>query len=418
VTTVATVAIAVALLLTILSMRDAARTTLDRGAGNMHLVVSAERSGLVAVLNAVFHAGTPQAALPWLDVQRLQRDPRVAYALPIQQGDSYRGLPVTAVTPAFFGAFSPDPAYAPPVEGAREGGGAGRRWELADGRAIADRFEAVLGARAAREAGLRVGDTIELTCGLAGAGFVHAGFPYTVVGVLEPSGTPHDRVIFADLASGWIVHAQDRLDSQRPGSGVRVTEADLTQADRLVTGVYVRGVVREGRRASAAVGELASELRRNPTLTVASPASEVARLFRIVGRVDQVLVAMAGAVLVAGGVSIMLALYAATEQRRREIATFRVLGATRGAIVRWVLAEAVALGALGVVAGVALSVGGGLVVSRALRAQVGLVVEPSVSPQAVGVIAIASVALAALAGVAPAWMAYRTSVAVSLRPLG
>lgn len=412
VTTMITVAIAVGLLLTILSMRDATRQTLERGAGNMHLVVSAEPSALVSVLNSVFHAGAPSRAMTWLQVQQLQRDPRVAYALPIQQGDSFEDYPVTAVEPGFFDQFSPNAGYDP-----RRDGGDGR-WRVARGRAIEGRFEAVLGARVARETGLDIGDELLLTCGLAGGGFVHGGFRYTVVGVLELSGTPHDRVVFADLASGWIIHAQDKRDRAAGGQADRVTEDDLSAADRLVTGVYVRGVVREGRQASAAVADLASDLRRSPSLTVASPASEIDALFRIVSRVDRLLIAMAFVVLVSGAVSIMLALYSAGQMRRREIATFRVLGASRGRLVLWVLAEAVILGAAGAVVGVVMSLLGGWAVSLGLKAQLGLVVEPAVSPAAFGVVGMAAVVLAALAGVAPAVLAYRTAVAAHLRPLG
>lgn len=412
-TTTLTVAIAVGLLLTILSMRDATKQTLERGSGNMHLVVSAEPSALVSVLNSVFHAGAPSRAMTWLSVQQLQRDPRVAYALPIQQGDSFEDFPVTAVQPEFFERFSPDASYDPEDESSR-----GKRWGVSVGRLIEGRFEVVLGAQVARESGLRVGDTILLTCGLGGGGFVHEGFGYEVVGVLELSGTPHDRVIFADLASGWIIHAQDKRDREAGGEAATVTEDDLTAADRLVTGVYLRGVVREGKRASSAIAELASELRRNPTLTVASPSAEIDTLFRIVNRVDRLLIAMAFVVLVSGAVSIMLALYSAGQMRRREIATFRVLGASRGRIVCWVLAEAVILGAAGAVVGGLVSVIGGWLVAWGLRTQLGLVVEPSVSLAAFGMVGIAAVVLAALAGIAPSVLAYRTPVAEHLRPLG
>ncbi|MGD1917235.1 MAG: ABC transporter permease [Phycisphaerales bacterium] len=412
VTTSITVAIAVGLLLTILSMRDATKQTLERGAGNMHLVVSAEPSGLVSVLNSVFHAGVPSRAMTWLSVQRLQRDPRVAYALPIQQGDSFKDFPVTAVHPEFFERFSPDPNFDP------ERDGEGDRWSVTEGRLIEDNFEVVLGSQVARESGLKLGDTILLTCGLAGGGFVHENFAYEVVGVLEVSGTPHDRAIFADLASGWIIHAQDKRDREAGGQAARVTEESLSAADRLVTGVYVRGVVREGRQASTAVAELASELRRNPTLTVASPASEIDALFRIVNRVDRLLIAMAFVVLVSGAVSIMLALYSSGQMRRREIATFRVLGASRGKIVSWVLAEALILGAAGAVLGGAVSVLGGQAVAWGLKAQLGLVVEPAFSLHAFALVAVAAVVLAAVAGIAPSILAYRISVAEHLRPLG
>jgi len=198
VTTSITVAIAVGLLLTIMSMRDATKQTLERGAGNMHLVVSAEPSSLVSVLNSVFHAGTPSQAMPWLSVQQLQRDPRVAYAMPIQQGDSFDRFPVTAVLPEFFNRFSPDPRFDP------DGSDRGTPWRASRGRLLEDRFEAVLGSQVARESGLDIGDMIVLTCGLAGVGMVHEGFAYEIVGVMPPG------FAFPNWHDAWIPLELDR----------------------------------------------------------------------------------------------------------------------------------------------------------------------------------------------------------------
>jgi ABC-type lipoprotein release transport system permease subunit len=49
---------------------------------------------------------------------------------------------------------------------------------------------------------------------------------------------------------------------------------------------------------------------------------------------------------------------------------------------------------------------------------VGLVIDPTLDPRAAVIIAAASVLLAALAGLVPSVMAYRTSVAKNLRPIG
>src|SRR5688572_26831359 len=85
-TTALTVAVAVSLMLVLLSMRDTGRRAFERGSGNMHLLVSADVSPLVSVLNGVFYANAPSRPLTWTQHQRIAADPRLEYAIPVQQG--------------------------------------------------------------------------------------------------------------------------------------------------------------------------------------------------------------------------------------------------------------------------------------------------------------------------------------------
>lgn len=406
VTTVITVAVAVGLMLTLLSMRDASRRAFDRGPGNMDILISRDSSPLVSVLNGVFYARAPASPIR-LDeyealVQRLGA--RIDFAVPTQLGDSYRGLPVMATTREFFERFQPS-LEAP--------------WKLREGAVFSNPFEVVLGSAAAKATLLRIGDTIHLTHGMAGdpSAHEHYEYDYKVVGVLEPTGGSHDRAIFTDLRSAWIIHAHDRRTGADSGA-TRTTEADLTDADRLITGVYAKAFTRPGSSASAVMPSVLAELRRDPSITVAQPAREIERLFTIVGSIDQLILGIAAVVLVSSGIAIMLALYNSMEQRRRQIAVLRVLGASRGRIFGLVLTESAVLGALGAGAGFLLFVVGSRIVASALKERLGLVVQPVITPDwLLGVIA-GTIVLASAAGIVPAVMAYRTSVARSLRPVG
>lgn len=439
--TAASVAVAVAMLLVLLGMRDSARRAFARGSGNMHLLVTAEDSPLVSILNGVFYARAPSRPLTWTQRERIALDPRVAFAVPVQQGDSYRGFPVVGTLPEFFTRFSPDPGF----DAAKAGGPA---WPFAAGAPFTKAFDLVLGHRVWTTTGLKVGDHIHLAHGRSGddgsAAHVHDEFSFDVVGLLGPTGTPHDRAIFTHLDGAWIVHAtekREREEAQGGGAGgaaqpehtedehadeegeehhhepaLRVE--DLTADEKLITGIYVRGVTREDSSVSASIPAVASELRRDPRLTVAEPAAEIDRLFQIVGQVDQVLVAMAAVVMVSSGVSILLALYNSMEQRRRQIAVLRVLGCSAMRIARIVLMEAVAIGVIGAAIGVAVSAAGAWLVASEMNRRLGLVIESSVSPILLAGVVAGAVVLAAVAGLIPAVMAYRTGVAKNLRPLG
>lgn len=418
VTTIVMVAISVALMLTLLNMRDAARESFRRGSGNMHLLVSGDSSRLVAVLNAVFHAGAPDRPLPWTQILRMQADARLSYVIPIQQGDSYRGLPVLATTREFFTHFSADPGYTPSDDDASDLDDAWRQaWPFREGRPFSEPFEVVLGHEAARMAGLDLGDRIFLTHGRGESGHVHRDFQFEVVGLLGPTGSAHDRAVFVDLRASWLIHAAERLAAA--GADVAgLTEEGISDADRQVTGAYLRGVTREGRRVSAVLPEVAYALRRNPNLTVAEPRQEIDNLFRIVANIDRILIAMAAVVMLASGASIMLALYNSMEQRRRQTATLRVLGASAGRILRLVLIEAALLGAAGAIAGIALSAVGSIVVAEALESRLGVVIGAQIRPLWALVVGLSAVAIAAAGGIVPAVLAYGAGVANNLRPLG
>lgn len=408
VVTVLLVAVSVALLVLLVGLRSAASRAFTTGIGNLHLLVSRDSSPLVGVLNGLFHVGAPRRALAWADYERIVDEYPLAWAIPLQQGDSYRGLPVVATTPAFFTDYRPE---------------ADEPWAFAAGEAFDAPFEIVVGAAAARESGLGLGDEIVLAHGASSSdadehhGHVHDEFAWHIVGVLEPTGGPHDRALFTDLDSSWIVHAHDRLKRDDPHAAAPTVE-QLTDADRLLTGIYLRVPTRGGAEISGAEQAVFDALRRDGTITVASPRQEITRLLSIVGTLDDLFVAMGAAVMLASACAIMLALYSSMAQRRRQIAVLRVLGCSRGRVMSLVLTESALLGAMGAVLGVALAIGGAVVTARVLRSRVGLVVDPGVDLVLAATIVLVAIALAALAGMVPAVAAYRTSVVRHLRPLG
>lgn len=402
VSTVLTVAVAVGLMLVLLSMRDAGRRALGRGSGNMHLLVSADSSPLTSVLNAVFYARAPARALPLARATALAENPMVQWALPVAQGDSYKGFPTLAVSREFFARFEPV---------------AGEPFKLAAGRMPGADFDVILGSDSAAGTGLKIGDKVVVTHGISSeGGHAHDEHPYTVAGILQPTGTAHDRAVFVSLVSTWIMHADDFR--RKNADAERATAENLREGEKLITGIYVRGKGRAGSDTPATLPVLFNQLRSDATLTVASPGQQIDQLFTIVGSIDKLFIAIAAVVLLSSAVTIMLVMHNTMEMRKRQIAVLRVLGASRGRVFTLVLTESALLGLLGAVLGVALAVGGVMLTAWAVRGQLGLVIQPSVEPVWVVVLMGGSVVLASLAGVLPAVRAYRTNVLGSLRAVG
>jgi putative ABC transport system permease protein len=426
ITTAITVAVAVALMLVLLGMRKAARESFQRGSGNIHLIISAEPDPMSVVLNTIFYSRLPQQFILHDRFERLISAIPIkddsgrlvsGYAIPVAQGDSYKGFAVLATTPEFLTAFQPQ---------------VGQPWTFTQGAPFTTDMQVVLGAVVARQTGLKMGDKVVLTHGSGDSrgapAHVHDEFKFEVVGILAPSGTAHDRALIISLQSSWIVHAQDRLEKEH-GAGDHhdhgddhdhehiATADDLTAADKKITAALLRLPAASNTSTPAVLQQVAFSLKREPGLTVAQPSAEITKLFGIVSNIDQVLLAMAGVVMVSSGIAIMLALYNSMEQRRRQIAVLRVLGCSRPRIFSLVMTESALLGAIGAFLGVLLAGAAQNLVAAIMKQRLGLVIEPALAMELVLAIIVASILLASFAGLVPAIMAYRTAVATNLKPV-
>ena len=242
-------------------------------------------------------------------------------------------------------------------------------------------------------------------------------YTFKVVGILKPTGGSHDRALMTNLESTWLLHTNDRRQSE-DAHLPKAVPADILESDKKITGVYLRLATREGSETPANLPQVFSQLRADPTITVAAPFDEIRKLDKIVGNVNRLFVAVAAAVMLSSGVAIMLALYNSMAQRRRQIAVLRVLGASKPRIFGLVLTESALIGMLGAAAGVLLAFVGAVAAAGVMKGEIGLVVDPVVPLRELIAVVMATVALAALAGVVPAVMAYQTSVAKNLKPIG
>ncbi|MFM7479687.1 MAG: ABC transporter permease [Planctomycetota bacterium] len=436
-TSVATalVAIAVALLLVLLSLREAASQAFRRGTGNIHLLISADASPLVAVLNGLFYANAPANPIPWAKFKEIQEGFPWQWCIPTQLGDSFRGNPVMATSEEFFTDFEPV---------------AGMPFQFSDGRVFEEAFEVVVGSTVAKEHSLSVGQKIVFAHGSGGSregGHEHADHPYEVVGVLQPTGSAHDRALFTNLVSTWVIHAEERrahetgasaADAPNPkgaataapsstaadGHGhdhehdhVHVDEADLRDDEKLITGILLRIPTRPGSDSSASIAAQFDRMRRDVSITVAQPAQQIGRLMALIGDIDWLFLAMAVVVLISSAASIMLAMVSSMELRRRQVAILRVLGASAWRVFALAITESTLIGLLGAGIGAVLALVGGQIATTFLQERVGVVIAGAVDPRAAILVAAGAVVLAAIAGIVPAVKAYRTSIARHLRPL-
>lgn len=369
------VAVGVALVSAIWIINREVQHGFGRGvAGRFHLVVGPKGSPLQLVLNAVFHMDKPVGNLSYAVFESLQKDRRVKLAIPMALGDNFQGFHIVGTTSEFISRFEYQQ---------------GRTFGIR-GRAFKDDFEAVLGSEVARRTGLKIGDKFMAAHGVVETPVTerheHA---YTVVGILEPTRTPHDRALYCTLASVMDLH-----DLQ-----------DVKLAAVLVLAEHHRFI-----------GDLAKEINDGPDAMAVYPNNEIGNLMKIVGSVDTVLIAVSYLVLLAAGISIFVSIYNSMAERRREIAIIRALGAPAGVVFRMIVIEASSICFVGAVAGLLLSHGFVFFGRAALQEWTGVPIGPGLPTIWDAALLAGTVLLGAVSSLVPAVAAYRTDVATNIRP--
>ena len=291
----------------------------DRDLAGIDVVVGAKGSPMQLILSGILHLDVPPGNVPLAAVNALQKNPLVAEVIPISLGDNFQAYRIVGSSlayPAHYGAV------------------------LAQGRLWSAPMEVVLGATVARKLGLRLGDSFVGSHGLGVGGHAHGDSAYTVVGVLAANASVLDRLILTDTASVWKVHEDY--------SAADDEDRKVMEEEREVTMALVRY------KSPLAAMSFPRWVNTSTEMQAAAPALEVTRLLHMLGLGTDVLRAFAGMLLLTAGLSVFIALWNAVRERRGDLALLRMLGAPPGRIAALLLTEALWLGLMAALLGLAL----------------------------------------------------------------
>ena len=387
--TVLCVALGVGLIAAVLTLRAETQRRFEEEGQAFDVVVGAKGSPLQLVLSTVYFIDVPTGNIDYDVYEELLQHEDVKAAFPLSLGDTYRGFRIVGTVPELF-SHTWQSSYGEPR----------RPFEIAAGRIFDESMEAVLGAVVARQEGLGIGDTFVGTHGfMEGFGHVHDDMPYTVVGILDMSATPYDRAIFTSLESVWDLHDDhhdddDHLHHDHDDHHDEIT-AVLVDLESAAMRMFFRQYINDNFNAMAA-----------------TPIDEIAKLYRqILGTIKVVLLAVGYLVVAVSALSILASLYLSIMQRRRDLAVMRALGASPMDIFGSVVLEAFWITLLGI--GLGWLLGSGLTwgVGLYLERNFGMGVTGfSLSVEQIQAFAVVAL-MGMLAGIIPAWQAYRTDVA-------
>ena len=397
------IALSTLLLLSFERMRNDIRESFSQSVSGTDLIVGARTGAVQLMLYAVFHVGGATNNIRMSSLQAIAKHRAVDWVVPISLGDSHHGRPVLGTTPEFFTRF---------LYGERQ------PLALAQGRAfrgdLDDLYGAVIGAEVAQTLSYRLGQRITLSHG-AGAipGAEHADKPFSIVGVLAPTGTPVDRTVFVSLEAIEAIHLDWGGGAPIPGLKIAAEQArkfDLApkQVTAALVGLKNRVAVFAVQRAVADYGDEA--------LMAVLPGVALDELWEVVGIGERALLGMSAMVAVVSLAGLVAVVLAGLNERRRELAVLRAVGAGPRHVLLLLAGEGALVTLLGALIGSLLAV---LLIVAAgpwIQGRFGIALKLSAPTASQWTVLAGIVAAGLLASLVPGWRAYRMSLADGLTP--
>ena len=385
------ISVAIFVLLGIEHIRQQARTSFASTVSGVDLIVGAKTGSTNLLLYSVFRIGAPTDNISWQAYQAISSNQSVAWSIPISLGDSHQGYRVIGTTDSFFEHFS----Y-----------GKQRSLSLASGKFFEGTFDAVLGAEVAQSLGYEVGQEIVLAHGVAATSFtLHENRPFTVVGILAPTGTPVDKSVHVPLDGIEAMHATGGpafgASPVVPGGGAG-GQARATSEPASITAFML------GLHSRLSTFKLQREINSYPSepLLAILPGVALAELWQMMGMFENVLRLISALVLLAAVLGLGAVLLASIRERRHEISLLRVLGAPPYYLFLLIELEALLVCLAGVVLGVSALSFGLVLVEEALFTRFGLYLDPSAfTPESVKIVAMVAGAALLIAAI-PAFRVY------------
>lgn len=362
--TLLSLTLGIMLVLGINHLRSEVKNSFNNTLSGTDLIVGARGGSLNLLLYSVFHIGSGTHSIRWQTYEELEKHSQVKWVVPLAMGDSHKGHRVVATTPEFFLHY----AY-----------GQKQALQFSQGKAFAGKYDVVIGAAVARKLRYQLGDNIVLAHGIAEVSLAkHTDSPFVIKGILAPTGTPVDKSLYISLAGMAAIHADWQSGVHIP-SPKKATAEKKSPAHKLAHNHHQShgrdDHERHGHRedhpnheahphheddehhehdhAQSLSAILVGLKNRTATFTVQRqvnqyageplqailPGLALAELWQLVGSVEAAFNLIAWLVVVAGLLGMITSLLASLNQRQREFAILRSLGAGTGYLLLLILLE-------------------------------------------------------------------------------
>ncbi|NRF27072.1 ABC transporter permease [Vibrio coralliilyticus] len=390
--TILTVAISVILLLGVERIRTQAKSSFANTISGTDLIVGGRSGQVNLLLYSVFRIGNATNNIDWKSYQEFSNHRSVKWAIPISLGDSHKGFRVMGTNHSYFEHYR----Y-----------GKKQNIAIAEGRAFDGLFETVIGSDVARSLGYKIGTEIIIAHGISDVGFSrHDNLPFKVVGILAPTGTPVDKTVHVSLEAIEAIHvgweSGAHLGNTPSAEHLEKQNFQPKQITAMLLGL-------NSKIQTFALQRQINTYPKEP-LSAIMPGVALHELWGMMSVAEQALMAVSVFVVIAGLLGMLSSLLTSLQERRREMAILRAMGARPRHVLSLLVLEASALTLIGLAVGVVGLYALLATVAPVIQQQYGINIE-MVAISHYEWILLAAVQLAGtVIGFIPAFRAYRQSL--------
>ena len=329
---IASIAISVILLLGVDMLRKDIKAHFLHTVSDTDLIVAAPNGAVEILLELIFHLGDEGSRIEWEGFKKLSNLPQIAWSVPIALGDEHRGFSVVGTDNGYFAHYK----Y-----------GGKKALIFSSGQGFEDFYDVVVGADVAEKLHYKIGDAILLSHGHGHDAHRHANRPFRISGILSPTMTPNDETVFVALKALEAIHIE--WQSGR-FIDMHLSSEDLEKMNTVpkhLSGILV-GL--KDHSEILRVQNMIDQM-KDTSLKAVIPAKALAKLWKVMGKMENVLLFISAMVFVAAVFGMVATMLSTLNERRREIAILRTLGARPYHIFTLFVMESLATVALGITAG-------------------------------------------------------------------
>ncbi|MCC4236072.1 ABC transporter permease [Vibrio anguillarum] len=330
-----TVAISVILLMGVERIRTQAKESFANTISGTDLIVGGRSGQVNLLLYSVFRIGNATNNIDWKSYQAFSEHRSVKWAIPISLGDSHQGFRVMGTNHHYFEHFK----Y-----------GSKQPLTFSQGTEFHGLFETVLGSDVAKTLGYHIGSDIIIAHGISDVGFSrHDNLPFKVVGILAPTGTPVDKTVHVSLEAIEAIHVGWESGAHLGNSPSKEQLEQHNFQPKQITAMLI-GL--KSRIQTFALQREINNYRQEP-LSAIMPGVALQELWGMMSIAEQALMAVSVFVVAAGLLGMLSSLLTSLQERRREMAILRAMGAQPKHIFALLISEATTLTFIGICVGLA-----------------------------------------------------------------
>ncbi|CAH7414592.1 Peptide ABC transporter permease [Vibrio chagasii] len=390
--TILTVAVSVILLLGVERVRTEAKSSFANTISGTDLIVGGRSGQVNLLLYSVFRIGNATNNIDWKSYQEFSQHKAVKWAIPISLGDSHKGFRVMGTNHSYFENYR----Y-----------GSKQPLTFQQGKEFNELFDVVIGADVAKKLDYKIGDQIILAHGISDVAFSrHDNLPFKIVGILAPTGTPVDKTVHVSLEAIEAIHVGWESGANLGHTPDAETLKTYDFQPQQITAMML------GLNSKIQTFALQREINNYPQepLSAIMPGIALHELWGMMAVAEQALLIVSGFVVVAGLLGMLSSLLTSLQERRREMAILRAMGARPRHVFGLLISEASALTFLGITLGVAVLFALIAVVAPIVQQSYGINISISaITPHEWKLLMLVQIA-GIIIGFIPAFRAYRQSL--------